>query len=127
MEQIEKELLAIVYAIEKFHYYVYGKKFIVQSDHKPLETILKKEITKVTSRLQRMRLKLIKCDFKVTYTPGKHIYVADTLSRAYLKDPVSDYPELESVVHLVSKYLAVTPEKEKYSKKKPRKTKYQNS
>ena len=78
---------------------------------KPLEAILKKEITKVTSRLQRMILKLIKYDFKVTYTPGKHMYVADTLSRAYLKDPVSDDPELESVVHSVSKHLAVTPEK----------------
>ena len=51
------------------------------------------------------------------------MYVADTLSRAYLKDPVSDDPELESVVHSVSKHLAVTPEKKKYSKKKPRKTK----
>ncbi|KAJ3642926.1 hypothetical protein Zmor_025673 [Zophobas morio] len=60
-----------------------------------------------------MILKLIKYDFKVTYTPGKQMYVADTLFRAYLKDPVSDDPELESVVHSVSKHLAITAEKRK--------------
>ena len=40
--QIEKELLAIVFACTKFHDYIYGKEVIIESDHKPLETIFKK-------------------------------------------------------------------------------------
>ena len=39
--QIEKELLAVVFAFTKFHQYVYSKDVIVESDHKPLEAILK--------------------------------------------------------------------------------------
>ena len=40
--QIEIEMLAIVYAVEKFNGYTFGKKVTVYSDHKPLESILKK-------------------------------------------------------------------------------------
>jgi hypothetical protein len=40
--QIEKELLAVVFACNRFHQYIYGKTITVESDHKPLETILKK-------------------------------------------------------------------------------------
>jgi len=44
--QIEKELLAIVYACEKFDQYIFGRSnVIVQSDHKPLETIFRKPST----------------------------------------------------------------------------------
>ena len=39
--QIEKELLAVVYALEKFHQYTYGSTVEVESDHKPLESITK--------------------------------------------------------------------------------------
>ena len=42
--QIEKELLAIVYACERFHQYIYGRTVEVETDHKPLETILKKPL-----------------------------------------------------------------------------------
>ena len=38
--QIEKELLAVVFAFTKFHQYVYSKDVIVEPDHKPLEAIL---------------------------------------------------------------------------------------
>lgn len=38
--QIEKEPLAIVFACQKFHYFVYGREFLVQSDQKPLETLI---------------------------------------------------------------------------------------
>lgn len=72
--QIEKELLAIVYGMEKYHQYVYGNKVTVQTDHKPLISIVKKEISQVTSRLQRMMLKLIKYDLNVIYVPGKDMY-----------------------------------------------------
>ena len=37
--QIEKELLAVLFACKRFHQYIYGKKMVVESDHKPLEAI----------------------------------------------------------------------------------------
>ena len=37
--QIEKELLAVLFACKRFHQYIYGKKVVVESDHKPLEAI----------------------------------------------------------------------------------------
>ncbi len=44
--QIEKELLAIMLAADKFHHYIYGRKAVVHSDHKPLEIIKKKPLNK---------------------------------------------------------------------------------
>ena len=58
--QIEKELLAVVFAFTKFHQYVYSKVVIVESDHKPLEAILKKSLAAAPPRLQRMLLQLQK-------------------------------------------------------------------
>ena len=65
--QIEKELLAIVFSMEKFENYVYGRKTIIESDHKPLEVICKKSLLSAPKRLQRMQLRLQKFDFEVVY------------------------------------------------------------
>ena len=81
--QIEKKLLAIVYGCERFNMYTYGAEIEVLSDHKPLESIFKKPLFKVPPRLQRMRLRLQKNNLKVRYVPGKFLYIADTLSRAF--------------------------------------------
>ena len=60
--QIEKELLAIVFAYERFNDYIYGRNVVhVETDHKPLESIFKKEIHMAPKRLQRTRLRLQKC------------------------------------------------------------------
>lgn len=50
--QIEKELLAIVFGMEKFETYLYGRKVLVESDHKPLEAIFKKGLLNAPKRLQ---------------------------------------------------------------------------
>ncbi|KAK7886269.1 hypothetical protein WMY93_025890 [Mugilogobius chulae] len=68
--QIEKELLAIVFATKRFHQYVYGRPVTVQSDHKPLEVIMRKPLCKAPARLQGMLLQLQRYDLAVTYTPG---------------------------------------------------------
>ena len=85
--QIEKELLAIVYACEKFGQYIFGRSnVIVQSDHKPLETIFRKPIHTSPKRLQRMRLRLQNFDIQVQYKKGETMFLADTLSLAYLEN-----------------------------------------
>ena len=86
--QIEKECLAIVTCMSKWHQYLYGKKdILVHTDHQPLETIFKKPLSKAPQRLQRMMLKLQQYDFSVQYKKGKEMYIADTLSRAPLNNP----------------------------------------
>ncbi len=42
--QIEKEMLAIVYGLDKFHSYTYGQRIAVETDHKPIETIHRKPL-----------------------------------------------------------------------------------
>lgn len=49
--QIEKEMLAICFAVDKFHQYIYGKKVNVATDHRPLEAIMKKTIASAPPRL----------------------------------------------------------------------------
>ncbi|XP_060810750.1 uncharacterized protein K02A2.6-like [Amyelois transitella] len=89
--QIEKELLAIVFACERFHQYVFGKKeILVESDHKPLESIFKKPLMSVPARLQRMMLRIQGYDLVVSYKPGKYMYIPDALSRAPLPELYSE-------------------------------------
>ena len=57
---------------------------MVESDHKPLETIFRQPIHSAPKRLQRMRLRLQSYDIRVEYKKGATMYLADTLSRAYL-------------------------------------------
>ena len=82
--QIEKETLAVVYGSDRFNQYVYGKRYIVESDHKALQSIFQRNIDKVPPRIQRLLLRLQRYDIDVTFTPGRDIPVPDTLSRAYL-------------------------------------------
>lgn len=78
---IERELLAVVFGCERFHTYVYGKNFTVESDHKPLEMIQHNPLTAAPPRLQRMLLRLQPYDMIIRYRPGKEILLADGLSR----------------------------------------------
>eukprot|EP00731_Ephydatia_muelleri_P024692 Em0016g963a len=55
---IELECLAIVFACQKFHQYIFGKKVRIETDHKPLEIIVRKPILSAPRRLQRMLLLL---------------------------------------------------------------------
>ena len=82
--QIEKELLAIVFGLEHFHQYTFGRVVHVESDHKPLEAISRKPLHSAPRRLQRMLLRLHNYDTVIEYRKGADLHIADTLSRAYL-------------------------------------------
>ena len=62
---IEREMLAVVVACEKFHSYIFGKKFTVESDHKPLEMNNLKNLTAEPPRLQRMLLRIQEYDMTI--------------------------------------------------------------
>lgn len=72
----------MVFACTKFRDYIYGKTTIIETDHQPLVTILKKPIHTAPARLQRMLLQLQAYDITLIYKKGKHMYLADALSRS---------------------------------------------
>ena len=82
---IERECLAVVFGLEKFEYYLYGRKVTVETDHSLLEQIFKKNIAEAPARLQRLLLRCMKFDITVRYKAGKSIPVADALSRVCFK------------------------------------------
>ena len=101
--QIEKELLAIVFSCEKFHDYIYGRQVNVETDRKPLETIFQKPFHQSPLRLQKMLMKLMRYDLDVEYKKGKELFIADTLSRAYLPEAGNELDDLEiAPVHPMS-------------------------
>ena len=108
--QIEKEMLAICFDCQKCHQCIYGKSIDVHSDHRPLESILKKPIGKASPRLQWMMLQLQRYTLNVMYVPGKLMYVTGTLSRAYITgDADCGAPEdMELLVHSLVENLPAT-------------------
>ena len=114
--QIEKELLAIVHGCERFDQYVFGRDITVESDHKPLEVILQKPLLAAPKRLQRMMMRLQNYNLKVVYKRGSDMYIADTLSRAYVTSPCQVAREEEEFIRAVekvdmTKHLPISPER----------------
>ena len=97
---IEREYLAVVFGVEKFHTYLDGSKFVVQSDHSPLEKIHMKNLADTPPRLQRMKLRLQQYDFSLVYRKGAELRLADYLSR-YPPAPDKEEIVLEQTIHTV--------------------------
>lgn len=76
---IEKEYLGIIWSVQKFHRYLYGKEFILETDHHPLMYLNKTKL--VNSRLMRWALLLQPYRFRIIAIRGKDNVGADYLSR----------------------------------------------
>lgn len=113
--QIEREALALTWACDHFHEYITGLTIDLETDHKPLIQVLQtKPIDELSPRLQRFRLRLMRYDYKIMYTPGKELVVADALSRNFSKKahtPVDSElaEETETHVNLIVTSLPVKP------------------
>ena len=81
--QLDKEGLAIVFGVKKFHDYLFGRKFEIRSDHKPLQHIFESQRpipALASARIQRWALTLSAYDYSIAYKPGKELANADSLS-----------------------------------------------
>lgn len=77
---VERECLAIVWAVsKKFKLYLYGKEFIIESDHQPLRALMQNPLT--NSRVMRWALALQEYHFKVQHIKGRENSGADYFSR----------------------------------------------
>ena len=79
--QIEKELLAVVYSLKRFHYFVFPKEVTVFTDHRPLINIMLKPLGEVPLRLQKMLMAIQRYNVKLIFRPGREMKFADALSR----------------------------------------------
>ena len=93
--QLDKEGLAIIFGVKKFHQFLYGRRFTIRSDHKPLQYIFghTNPVPPLASaRIQRWALTLGAYNYKIMYKPGQDIGHADGLSRLPLPETPSEIP-----------------------------------
>ncbi|CAC5397235.1 unnamed protein product [Mytilus coruscus] len=100
--QTEKEALALVWACERFHVYIYGSQFELLTDHKPLECIYSTK-SKVCARIERWVLRKQPHTYTVRYIPGPK-NIADSLSRLIKEGKTSD--NRENVTEEYVKFVA---------------------
>ncbi|XP_054279081.1 uncharacterized protein K02A2.6-like [Macrosteles quadrilineatus] len=107
---VDKEALALVFAVKKFRQYLSGRHFKVRTDHKPLERIfgMHRDLTKVVNnRLVRWALYLMEYDFEIQYIKGQDNCLADFLSRFSLKTQEVYDPDEREIRALVQEKIDV--------------------
>ncbi|PNF18074.1 hypothetical protein B7P43_G03322 [Cryptotermes secundus] len=93
---IEKELLAIVWGCKHFRQYLYGRKFTIVTDHRPLTWIF--SVKDPSSRLLRWRLRLEEYSYEVIYKKGSENKNADALSRIHVTTPARENEDNKPIV-----------------------------
>ena len=87
-QNLEREALGTIWGMEKFHYFLYGKEFTLETNQKPLVSIYKKHLIDISPRVQILIVRSFPyLPFKVVYKKGTHIPVADALSCVTPMDP----------------------------------------
>ena len=98
--QTEKEALALVWSVERFHVYLLGREFELVTDPKPLEVIYSPK-SKPSARIDTWVLRMQPYPFTVTYKPGKK-NIADTLSRLLQKGEGKDFEDTANYVNSIT-------------------------
>ena len=80
-QNLERECLVTIWGVEKFHYFLYGKQFTLETNQKPLVSIYRKHMVEILPRIQRLIVRSFPYQpFDVQYRKGMEIPLADTLS-----------------------------------------------
>lgn len=110
---IEKELLAIVWAVKHYRPYLFGRPFKIITDHRPLVYLF--SLKEPSSRLTKFRLLLEEYNFTIQYTQGKDNCTADALSRIILNS--DDLKQLQ--VNVITRSATKKAEMESKLQHKP--------
>ena len=114
---IKRELLGVVFGLERLHHYTFGKPITVETDHQPLTSIWKKTIVTSSPRLQRLLLRLAQYDVHIKYLRGKENVIADALSRVTAikteqTDCTDSLSNIERIpVHQITQTVPASPER----------------
>ena len=102
--QLDKEGLVIVFGVKKFHHYLLGRHFTIQSDHKPLQHLfckLRSVPPMASARIQCWALTLAAYHYDINYKSGKTNANGDVLSRLPLPEQAGEVPVPEELVLLM--------------------------
>ena len=77
----------MLFGLDRFHHYTYGREVVMYTDNKPLISIVQKPLFRAPRRLQAILMKMQTYQFDLQYKPGKQIPVVDALSRAPVDRP----------------------------------------
>ena len=102
--------MSLVFLCEKFYEYVYGLRFVIKNDHKPLISIFQKAMSKSPPQIQRFLLRLQRYNFQLNYVPGNQLFVVNILNRLPLPSSTSEIKseEMNYFVHSVIKSCQIS-------------------
>ncbi len=109
--QIEREALALVFGVKKFHSYIFGHCFELVTDHKPLLALLhqyKPTSAQASTRIRRWSLLLSAYEYSITFRKTEDHGNADALSRLPLQETKANIPAPPELV-LLSNHLNKSP------------------
>ena len=109
-QNLERDCLVTIWGMEKFHYFLYGKEFTLETDQKPLVSIYRKHMVEISPRIQRLIVRSFPYQpFNVQYRKGVEIPLADALSRVTPTPVEEDGIQLPIVaVNLIMSNLPVS-------------------
>ncbi|XP_053619708.1 uncharacterized protein K02A2.6-like [Plodia interpunctella] len=109
--QLDKEALAIISGVSKHHQYLYGRHFIIKTDHKPLTFIFGPKYglpQTAASRLQRYATKLAAYDFQIEFVKSRDNGNVDALSRLPLPEERKIQPDVMSYINYVEENIPIS-------------------
>ena len=105
-QNLEREALGTIWGMEKFHYFLYGKEFTLETDQKPLVSIYKKHMIDISPRVQRLIVRSFPYQpFNVIYKKRKDIPVADALSQVTPMDAEDNIKSPIIAVNVITAHI----------------------
>ena len=101
---IKFESLAVVWALEKFHHFLYASHFLLETDQRLLEAILSKNINQATPSLQRKLIRTFTYHITEKYIPGSTSQLADCLYQLGGQKDAIKLPRLQ--IHHITNQLS---------------------
>ena len=98
--QIEKEVLDITWACEKFDFYLVGRQFEEETDHKPFIPLLgSKDLPELRLRIRRFKMRLMRYCYQIFRTPGSKMLIAALLFRPLTEKEIRKIDRVEMHVN----------------------------
>lgn len=91
---MEKELLAIIWTTKYFRTYLFGRRFTIRTDHKPLQWL--HNLKEPNLKMQRWKIQLDEFNYDIEHLSGKENYVADALSRIKINNIIEVNEDIKS-------------------------------